>query len=173
VPSDQVPGSLKTAIQEAVEDRGEEYAGFCRDINEGPNPSAYAGQWCSFVLALSMDFAQVTFGAVQSNELHWVTFIRDGDVWTTQAPGDGGILFGNPPPASGGFGTFAFGGGTFEQLLEASGCPPATAAFFHNKPDGTFAAWIPGAQVGVVNDEFVALFAATIPEGTIFTVRCV
>jgi hypothetical protein len=85
------------------------------------------------------------------------------------------ILYGNKPPAGGGFGTFAFCGGTYEQLLTASGCPKATAVFFYNKPDGKFAVWIPGTDVSSVNDEILSIFPnvhTPIPEGTIFTAKC-
>jgi hypothetical protein len=85
------------------------------------------------------------------------------------------ILYGNKPPAGGGFGTFAFCGGTYEQLLTASGCPKATAVFFYNKPDGGFAVWIPGTDVSSVNDEILSIFPnvhTPIPEGTIFTAKC-
>jgi hypothetical protein len=85
------------------------------------------------------------------------------------------ILFGNKPPAGGGFGTFAFCGGTYEQLLDASDCPAATAVFFYNKPDGGFAVWIPGTDVESVNDEIFMIFPnvhTPIPEGTIFTAKC-
>ncbi len=86
----------------------------------------------------------------------------------------GGIIAGNKPPAGGGFGSFSFGGGTFEQLLTASGCPKETSAFFYNKPDGTFAAYIPGTAITVVNEAVMALFPNnTIPLGTIFIGRCV
>lgn len=86
----------------------------------------------------------------------------------------GVIVYGFRPPASGGYGTFSFGGGTFEELLAASGCPRGSSAFFFNKTDGTFAVWIPGAQVAVVNEEILALFGGTppLPEGVIFTARC-
>jgi hypothetical protein len=86
------------------------------------------------------------------------------------------ILYGNQPPAGGGFGTFAFCGGTYEQLLDASGCPEATAVFFYNKADGGFAVWIPGTDVSSVNDEILSIFPnvhTPIPEGTIFTAKCV
>jgi hypothetical protein len=85
------------------------------------------------------------------------------------------ILFGSPPPAGGGFGTFAFCGGTYEQLLDASNCPEATSAFFYNKPSGSFAVWIPGSDVAAVNDEIYSIFPSEhtpIPEGTIFTAKC-
>lgn len=90
-----------------------------------------------------------------------------------QLSGTGTILFGTKPPAAGGFGTFAFAGGTFAQLLAASGCPQATSVFFFNKPDGAFATWIPASTVAAVNAEIIARFASTIPEETIFTARCV
>ncbi len=87
----------------------------------------------------------------------------------------GTLMFGTKPPSSGGYGTFSFGGGTFPQLLSAAGCPETTSVFFWNKPDGAFAVWIPGSQVAIVNAEFLAIFNATppLPEGSLFTARCV
>lgn len=86
----------------------------------------------------------------------------------------GGIIAGSKPPAAGGFGSFAFGGGTFEQMLTASGCPKDTSAFFYNKPDGTFAVYIPGTQIAAVNEAIMGIFSNdTIPLGTIFIGRCV
>jgi hypothetical protein len=85
------------------------------------------------------------------------------------------ILYGNKPPAGGGFGTFAFCGGDYDQLLKASGCPKATSAFFYNKTDGGFAVWIPGTEVSSVNDEIFSIFPnvhTPIPTGTIFTAKC-
>jgi len=86
-----------------------------------------------------------------------------------------GILYGNQPPAGGGFGTFAFCGGSWEGLLEASGCPEATSVFFYNTPAGDFEVWIPGSDVAAVNAEILARFPnehMPIPEGTIFTAKC-
>jgi hypothetical protein len=85
------------------------------------------------------------------------------------------ILNGFPPPAGGGFGTFEFCGGTYDQLLAASKCPKATSAFFYNKPSGSFAVWIPGSEVAAVNEEFMTIFPnqhVPIPAGTIFTAKC-
>jgi hypothetical protein len=85
------------------------------------------------------------------------------------------ILYGNKPPAGGGFGTFAFCGGSWEALLEASGCPEATSVFFYNTPEGDFEVWIPGSDVAAVNAEILARWPDThhpIPEGTIFTAKC-
>lgn len=83
-----------------------------------------------------------------------------------------GIISGTLPPLGGGWGTFSYCGGTFEELLQTTECPTATAAFFYNKPDGTWAVWIPGATVAAVNSEIKALFPSAIPEATIFTARC-
>jgi hypothetical protein len=59
--------------------------------------------------------------------------------------------------------------------VTASGCPEATATFFYNKPDGSFAVYIPGSEVGVVNAEFLGIFNGdpAIDETTIFTAKCV
>jgi hypothetical protein len=85
----------------------------------------------------------------------------------------GDIIGGNKPPAGGGFGTFIYGGGTYADLVTASGCPEASAAYFYNKPDGTFAVYIPGTEVGIVNEEIMTIFPEPIPLGTIFIGRCV
>jgi hypothetical protein len=86
------------------------------------------------------------------------------------------ILYGFPPPGGKDeFGTFAFCGGTYDQLLEASGCPEATAVFFYNTPSGDFVVWIPGTDVESVNDAIFAIFPmehTPIPQGTIFTAKC-
>jgi hypothetical protein len=86
-----------------------------------------------------------------------------------------GILYGNQPPAGGGFGTFAYCGGSWEGLLDASGCPEATSVFFYNDPSGGFEVWIPGSDVAAVNAEILARWPNEhdpIPEGTIFTAKC-
>lgn len=86
----------------------------------------------------------------------------------------GTIIGGNAPPAAGGFGTFIYGGGSFDLLVTASGCPAASSAFFHNKADGSFAVYIPGTTVSVVNEEIMTMFGGdNIPLGTIFIGRCV
>jgi hypothetical protein len=93
----------------------------------------------------------------------------------SESPECGSILFGSAPPPGGGFGTFALNCGSLDQLVEASGCPEATATFFYNKPDGSFAVYIPGALVAIVNEEFTGIFDGdpAIEENTIFTAKCV
>lgn len=46
--------------------------------------------------------------------------------------------------------------------------------FFYNKPDGSFAAWVTGSAVAVVNAEFLGIFSGTpdIEANTIFSARC-
>ncbi len=93
---------------------------------------------------------------------------------TAVGTGDcGEILFGTLPPATGGYGTFAFSCGSLEELLTASGCPRATAVFFYNAP-GRFASWIPGTTVSAANAEFLSIFNGNpaIPVNTIFTAKC-
>lgn len=93
---------------------------------------------------------------------------------TTPTPVDcsDGIAYGFAPPANG-YGTFAFCGGTFAELLATSECPETTAVFFWNRPGGDFAVWIPGSDVAVVNGVILSVWAGDlIPEGTIFTARC-
>jgi hypothetical protein len=93
---------------------------------------------------------------------------------TAEAQTPGTIISGNPPPPGGGFGSFVYSGGTFAQLLAASGCPEETSAFFHNTAEGDFLVWIPGAQVAIVNEPIMAAFPGdSIPLGTIFIGRCV
>lgn len=119
-------------------------------------------------------------GVVGSHSVSCTATDRAGNVATASIEyqvlsGGGVIVYGFRPPSGGGYGTFSFGGGTFEELLTATGCPRSTSVFFFNKQDGRFAVWIPGALVGAVNEEFLALFGGTppLPDGSIFTARCV
>lgn len=85
-----------------------------------------------------------------------------------------GVLAGTTPPPDGEYGTFAVCGSsdTVEALVVVSDCPEETAVFYYNKPDGGFAVWIPGAEVSVVNEEFLAQFDAGVSSGTAFVGRC-
>jgi hypothetical protein len=97
--------------------------------------------------------------------------VNQGGVAQAQA---GTIIGGNKPPAGGGFGSFVYGGGSFADLVTASGCPQESAAYFYNKPNGSFAVYIPGTQVSIVNQDIMGLFPNdSIPLGTIFLGRCV
>jgi hypothetical protein len=86
------------------------------------------------------------------------------------------ILAGSKPPASGGWGTFLFCGGTNAQLLAATKCAnPATVVIFYNKPSGGWASWVVGSQVAAANAEWLAMFPnehVSIPNPTIFTATC-
>ena len=81
-------------------------------------------------------------------------------------------LVGGEIPAAGGFGIAISSGGTGEELLIASGCPAATAAFYFTF-DGRFVAYVPGAAVSAVNAEFLARFpGGAIPPATPLIGRC-
>jgi hypothetical protein len=79
--------------------------------------------------------------------------------------GSGTIIAGKVP-LQGGFGLIVFGGGTYTQLLTASGCPPATARFWATDAAGRFVLLVPIAEVAAVNAPFEAMFGGTIPAGT-------
>lgn len=74
-------------------------------------------------------------------------------------------------PTSGGFGLIVFGGGTGAQLLAASGCPAASAAFWVAE-GGDFVTYVPGSTIGAVNAAWEARFPGGIPAGTALMGRC-
>lgn len=81
-----------------------------------------------------------------------------------------GTLSAPIPPR--GFGLSVFSGGTLEQLVTASRCDRAAAAFFFTF-DGAFMVYVPGAQVSAVNAPILARFAeATVPAGTPLFGKC-
>jgi hypothetical protein len=76
-----------------------------------------------------------------------------------------GRLVSGAMPLAGGFGLIVFGGGGYDQLLAASGCPAETARFWFTA-GGEFVILVPTTQVGAVNAPFDALFGGTIPADT-------
>jgi hypothetical protein len=66
----QVPAGLKDAIRGAVEQRGHDYAGLCREIDQ----SQHVGESCAFVLELTEFDATVSFGPVLSDEIQTLRF---------------------------------------------------------------------------------------------------
>jgi len=81
-------------------------------------------------------------------------------------------LLGGAIPAEGGFGIAIFTGGAGPELLVASGCPAATAAFYFTF-DGRFVTYVPGAAVSAVNAEFMARFpGGVIPGATPLIGKC-
>lgn len=82
-----------------------------------------------------------------------------------------GTLSSGSIPAAGGFGLVVFGGGTLDQLVSASGCPAATAAFYATV-NGAFVTYVPGTSIGAVNAAFMAAFPAGIPAGTALIGKC-
>ncbi|MGE0228732.1 MAG: hypothetical protein AB7I38_01140 [Dehalococcoidia bacterium] len=83
----------------------------------------------------------------------------------------GTIISGSIPP-TGGFGIIVFGGGSNDQLVAASGCPHATAAFWATS-NGQFVPYVPGSDVAAVNTAWNALFSGGIPATTGIIGRCV
>ncbi len=85
VPSNQVPSDLKAAIQAKVESEGHDYAGFCRDIEQ----HNHVGDYCAFVLNLTGDTAEVTYGPVLSEPTAHITFLKIDGEWTHPGGGPG------------------------------------------------------------------------------------
>lgn len=75
-------------------------------------------------------------------------------------------------PRAGGIGLVVFSGGTSTQLVTASGCPTATAAFWTGDGAGSFVGYVPGAAVAIVNADWNARFAAGLPANTPILGRC-
>jgi hypothetical protein len=90
---------------------------------------------------------------------------------TNPPAGGAGQLVSGSIPANGGFGLIVFGGGTNDQLLAASNCPRASAAFWASA-NGNFVTYVPGTTVSAVNQQWSALFASSIPSGTPLIGRC-
>jgi hypothetical protein len=88
---------------------------------------------------------------------------------TAGAPGTGRIS--NPLPPSG-FGLLVFSGGTEAQLLAATGCSAATAAFWASDGAGAFVTYVPGTAISAVNEPWLAQFASGLPENTPLIGRC-
>lgn len=90
----------------------------------------------------------------------------------TPTPGSGQIIGGSPPPASGGFGLFVFGGGTFAQL-ESAACPGSTNDAYWVTTDGDFTVFVPNTAVGAVNEQWYSTFPnAVIPANTPIIGKC-
>lgn len=67
---------------------------------------------------------------------------------------------------------FVYGGGTIDQLIEATGCPVSSMAVWTTE-DGEFVVYVPAAQIGAVNAAFLALFPnEMIPASTAFVGKC-
>ena len=93
---------------------------------------------------------------------------------TAQTSGDptGKIISGSIP-ADGGFGIIVYGGGTFDQLVSAAGCPVSRAVFWFTV-NGNFVVFVPSTSVGAVNTGAQAAFPnSTIPASTPLIGRCI
>lgn len=82
------------------------------------------------------------------------------------------IMSGEAPAEAGGYALFVFGGGSYEDLLAAAGCPKDTASFWATSGDGQFSWFIPAVTVAAVNAAWDDLFSGQIPIGTPLMGRC-
>ncbi|MGE0227003.1 MAG: hypothetical protein AB7I38_12515 [Dehalococcoidia bacterium] len=82
------------------------------------------------------------------------------------------IMSGEAPADAGGYALFVFGGGTYDDLLAAAGCPKETASFWATSGDGQFSWYIPAVTVAAVNAAWDDLFSGEIPTGTPLMGRC-
>jgi len=83
----------------------------------------------------------------------------------------GTIVSGSVPP-DGGFGLIVYGGGTYSQLVTASGCPAARVVFWVTQ-GGSFLVYVPTTAVAAVNAGFQAAFPNdSIPSNTPMIGRC-
>lgn len=82
----KVPPTLAAAIKADVEARGYQYGGDCKFDGMYLSP----GIWCSFVISMSADGAQVSYGRFASDEIVKVTFSRQGESrWVNPSSGVG------------------------------------------------------------------------------------
>lgn len=82
-----------------------------------------------------------------------------------------GTLHGGALPAQG-FALVVFNGGSNGDLVSASGCPSATAAFWVSDANGEFVAFVSATAIQVVNAAWNAMFASGIPANTALIGRC-
>lgn len=82
----KVPPALAAAIKADVEARGYQYGGDCKFDGMYLAP----GMWCSFVISMSANGAEVSYGRFASDEIVKATFTRQGESrWVNPASGVG------------------------------------------------------------------------------------
>ena len=74
-------------------------------------------------------------------------------------------------PASG-FGLFVFTGGSTQRLIDVTGCPPTTAAFWVTDGQGSFVIYVPGTTITAVNQRWLSMFPQGLPANTAVLGRC-
>ena len=125
--------------------------------------------------ARANETASWALGAIPSNVERGITLTRAASAspsaTASAAASKAGTFLSGEIPHAGGFGLVVFGGGTTSQLLDASGCPRATAAFYVTA-GARFVSYIPGALVGEVNAAWNTRFADGLPAGIALIGRC-
>jgi hypothetical protein len=153
----------------------------CVLTSDGTATSVIALTGATGSVIVSTDFAETgtaaTCAAPGTVSKSFVVNLASGTVGGGTGTGTGtggtGTISSGSVPASGGFGLIVFGGGTATQLVTASGCPAATAAFWATSA-GAFVTYIPGTTIAAVNAAFLALFpSGNIPANTALVGKCV
>lgn len=124
--------------------------------------------------ALASFHAPATVGIMQFQVTAYDPYLHSGSatVSVTAYVSSGKLTYGEVPK-EGGFALVIFGGGLSLDLVYASGCAPAAAAFWTTDNVGRFVIYLPGSTVGVVNAAWEAKWGdAGIPEGTPLLGRC-
>lgn len=134
----------------------------------GPTVSlAATGATVTFTAPLAQGVVQLRVVATDAS-LHPGSGILAVTI-TVGTPGTGRIS-GTLPQS--GFGLFVFSGGTEAQLLVATGCPAATAAFWASDGAGSFVTFVPGTAITAVNEPWLNQFASGLPDNTPLLGRC-
>jgi hypothetical protein len=84
---------------------------------------------------------------------------------TTTVVTSGGSTVSSGSVRNASFAIFVFAGGDYDTLTRATSCPSRAAAFWAIVA-GEFLTYVPGAQVSVVNAEFLSVFPSGIPAQT-------
>lgn len=143
------------------------------DLNETGSNSATCNSSGAVVAATNVASAQ----AIGTGTLTIQSTVSLPSGSTTTTPPAGGTTgpgtaASNTIPRTGGLGFIVFNGGTLAQLVTASGCPSATAAFYFTVA-GEFISYVPAAPT-VVNAAVMANFVGgTVPAGTAALGKCV
>jgi len=83
----------------------------------------------------------------------------------------GGFLSGSIPP-NGGFGLVVFGGGSYEDLVRAAGCPGDSVSYWATDAEGRFLLLLPGAPPPVSADFAQAFPGSFVPSLTALIGKC-
>lgn len=124
VPSSEVPQELVDAIKAMLAARGETYAGFCAEIDG----SQHIGETCIFVLELTANSAEISYGRVLSDEMTSEAFEKSGATWQLSTDENPGQPSPTPRPPATGNGTSDDGGSSFGEFATVAGLAAVAVA---------------------------------------------